>query len=62
MVTDGVTESMNDEDVTWWMSKMLGHGVNAESVAGTLTGRCASYVGSDNATCVAIVLDGDRCV
>lgn len=60
LVTDGVTNVMDDKTV---MDKIAGYwhsGLRAEEISKRITVQVSQRFGSDNATCISAVLNGHR--
>ncbi|KAL7655935.1 hypothetical protein ACMYSQ_005070 [Aspergillus niger] len=58
LITDGVTNTMDDETIMHQIARSKQDGMDADKVAAKITEKASGAPGSDNATCVTVFLDG----
>ncbi|GKZ85623.1 hypothetical protein AnigIFM56816_011593 [Aspergillus niger] len=58
LITDGVTNTMDDETIMHQIARSKQDGMDADKVAAKITEKASGVPGSDNATCVTVFLDG----
>ncbi|GKZ20033.1 hypothetical protein AbraIFM66951_001625 [Aspergillus brasiliensis] len=57
LITDGVTNAMDDETIMHQIARAKQDGLDADKVAAMITEKASEAPGSDNATCVTVFLD-----
>ncbi|CAK44564.1 phosphatase 2C-like domain-containing protein [Aspergillus niger] len=58
LITDGVTNTMDDETIMHQIARSKQDGMDADKVAAKITEKASGVPDSDNATCVTVFLDG----
>ena len=60
IVSDGVTDRTDDAALVQYVMKLSMRGMRASTIAQEVVTSSASYTGSDNASCIVVMLDGGR--